>query len=72
MAGDQPMNEVPPPGVKAQAVDATYGNTLAAQVAGQQLISVNHQGVHAGGPLFPCYAEDAIPTVAFTTQWVLL
>ena len=63
MADYQPMNEVPPPGANAQAVDATHGNTLVAQAARQQVISVHHQGVHAGGPVVPGFPEGATPIV---------
>lgn len=64
MADDQPMNEVPPPGANAQAVDATHGNTLAAQVAGQQVISAHHHSAHVGGPVYPSFLEGAVPVVA--------
>ena len=64
MADDQPMNEVPPPGANVQAVDATHGTTLAAQVASQHVISVHHEGVHAGGPVFPGLPAGANPVVA--------
>ena len=64
MADDQPMNEVPPSSANAQAVDATHGNTLAAQVAGQQVISAHHQGVHVSSPVYPGFPEGAIPVVA--------
>ena len=64
MADDQPMNEVPPPGTNAQAVNATHGNTLAAQVAGQHVISAHHQGTHVGGPVYPGFPEGADPVVA--------